>query len=158
MFWKVWASQDRVSYMRKCRKNCQNFFRAHMKKIKPVALLEFGNLKEHSVMRNGRRMTEVLYGLCSIGHEMSSWSTQLFAEGDYVKGMLVDAIADDYLFQMDRKLEGTVIELCKNKKKGIAGRIEAPKDIPMSIRRKSFLAVHAEKEGIRSKKVICMTR
>ena len=24
-------------------------------KIKPVALLEFGNLKEHSVMRNGRR-------------------------------------------------------------------------------------------------------
>ena len=117
-------------------------------KIKPVALLEFGNLKEHSVMRNGRRMTEVLYGLCSIGHEMSSWSTQLFAEGDYVKGMLVDAIADDYLFQMDRKLEGTVIELCKNKKKGIAGRIEAPKDIPMSIQKEAFLAVHAEKEGI----------
>ena len=99
-------------------------------------------------MRNGRRMTEVLYGLCSIGHEMSSWSTQLFAEGDYVKGMLVDAIADDYLFQMDRKLEGTVIELCKNKKKGIAGRIEAPKDIPMSIQKEAFLAVHAEKEGI----------
>lgn len=117
-------------------------------KIKPVALLEFGNLKEHSVMRNGRRMTEVLYGLCSIGHEMSSWSTQLFAAGDYVKGMLVDAIADDYLFQMDRKLEGTVIELCKNKKKGIAGRIEAPKDIPMSIQKEAFLAVHAEKEGI----------
>ena len=117
-------------------------------KIKPVALLEFGTLKEHSVMRNGRRMTEVLYGLCSIGHEMSSWSTQLFAEGDYVKGMLVDAIADDYLFQMDRKLEGTVIELCKNKKKGIAGRIEAPKDIPMSIQKEAFLAVHAEKEGI----------
>lgn len=68
-------------------------------KIKPVALLEFGNLKEHSVMRNGRRMTEVLYGLCSIGHEMSSWSTQLFAEGDYVKGMLVDAIATTIYFR-----------------------------------------------------------
>ena len=117
-------------------------------KIKPVALLEFGCLKEHSVIQNGRKIEEVLYGLCSIGKEMSSWSTRLFAEGDYVKGMLVDAIADDYLFQMDRELEGTAIALCKKNQKGIAGRVEAPKDIPMSVQKEAFLAVDGAKEGI----------
>ena len=65
----------------------------------------------------------------------------------------MDAIADDYLFQMDRKLEGSVIELCKNKEKEKDRSSEADR-----VQKEAFLAVHAEKEEFESKKVICMTR
>ena len=121
---------------------------AAQEKIKPVALLNFGSLNEHSVTRNGKIITDVLYGICSIGKEMGKWSSQFFAEGDYLKGMLVDAISDDYLFQMDQQLEHTAIELCKKSGKGILGRVEAPKDVPMSVQKEAYLATNAHTEGI----------
>lgn len=117
-------------------------------KIKPVALLNFGSLNEHSVTQDGKTITDVLYGICSIGKEMGEWSTRFFAEGDYLKGMLVDAISDDYLFQMDQQLEHTAIELCRKNGKGILGRVEAPNDVPMSVQKEAYLATEAHTEGI----------
>ena len=70
-------------------------------KIRPVALLEFGSLEGYSIEADGKKVKEALFGVCSIGKEMGEWSTSLFAQGDYLGGMLADAIADDYLFQMD---------------------------------------------------------
>lgn len=117
-------------------------------KIKPVALLEFGDLKGYSVKADGKPVTEALYGVLSIGREMGEWSTRLFAEGDYLKGMLADAIADDYLFQMDAEQTNNVVKMCKERGKGIAGRLEAPHDIPMSIQKRAYDVTRAEQVGI----------
>lgn len=117
-------------------------------KIKPVALLEFGDLEGYLVEADGKPVREALYGVLSIGREMGEWSARLFAEGDYLKGMLADAIADDYLFQMDTQQTETVVRLCREQGKGIAGRAEAPQDIPMSIQKKAYDTTQAEKEGI----------
>ena len=57
-------------------------------------------------------------------------------------------MSDDYLFQMDSELENTVIEFCKKHKKGIAGRAEIPKDIPMDVQKLAYDTVHAEEYGI----------
>ncbi len=117
-------------------------------KIKPVALLAFGDLEGYMIEADGRLVKEALYGILSIGREIGEWSTRFFAEGDYLKGMLADAIADDYLFQMDVALQKHVVEMCREKGRGIAGRAEAPQDIPMSIQKKAYDATEARKEGI----------
>ena len=117
-------------------------------KIKPIVLLEFGDLEGYSMEADGKPVREALYGVLSIGKEMEEWSTRLFAEGDYLRGMLADAIADDFLFQMDAEQMDNVVKLCQERGKGIAGRAEAPQDIPMSIQKKAFDVTQAEKEGI----------
>lgn len=121
-------------------------------KIRPVALLEFGDLEEYSIEADGKKVKEALFGVCSIGKEMGEWSTRLFAEGDYLGGMLADAIADDYLFQMDDVIQETVVSMCKERGRGIAGRAEAPKDLPMSIQKRAWDVTRAEEEGIGIKK------
>lgn len=117
-------------------------------KIKPVALLEFGDLDGYSLEVDGKPVREALYGVLSIGKEMGEWSTSLFAEGDYLRGMLADAIADDYLFQMDAEQTDNVVRMCREQGRGIAGRVEAPQDIPMSVQKKAYDVTGAGKEGI----------
>lgn len=117
-------------------------------KIKPVALLEFGDLDGYSLEVDGKPVREALYGVLSIGKEMGEWSTSLFAEGDYLRGMLADAIADDYLFQMDAEQTDNVVRMCREQGRGIAGRVEAPQDIPMSVQKKAYDVTEAGKEGI----------
>lgn len=117
-------------------------------KITPVALLEFGSLDGYRVKAEGKEITEALFGVYSIGKEMEQWSTSLFAQGDYLGGMLVDAMADDYLFQMDSAMEETVTALCQERGRGIAGRAEAPQDMPMSIQKRAWEVTRAEEEGI----------
>lgn len=117
-------------------------------KITPVALLEFGSLDGYSVKAEGKEICEALFGVYSIGKEMEQWSSSLFAQGDYLSGMLVDAMADDYLFQMDAAMEDTVIDACRKKGRGIAGRVEAPQDIPMSIQKRAWDVTCAEEEDI----------
>ena len=121
-------------------------------KIRPVALLEFGDLEGYSIEADGKKIKEALFGVCTIGKEMGEWSTSLFAKGDYLGGMLVDAMADDYLFQMDDMIQETVVEMCRKRGRGIAGRAEAPKDLPMSIQKRAWDVTNAGKEGIGIKK------
>lgn len=115
-------------------------------KIHPAAVFEFGALDEDMEAISGAGGEEALYGICSVGKDISQWSTQLFAEGDYLGGMLADAIADDYLFQMDEALRNIVPQMCRERGKGIMRRLEAPQDISMKIQKTAFEVTHAEKE------------
>ena len=115
-------------------------------KIQPAALLAFGDISDYGIMQDGEIVTTALYGINSVGKGLSEWSTQLFAEGDYLKGMLADAMADDYLFQMDQAVQSTVVEMCRENGYGIVGRLEAPQDIPISIQKRAFDVTDAERE------------
>ena len=126
----------------------QEMLPAAYEKIRPEALLEFGSLEGYSVVKEGREIKEALFCVCTVGKEMVEWSTRLFAEGNCLGGMLVDAMSDDYLFQMDDALQETVVALCREKGFGIAGRAEAPQDVPMSIQKRAYDVTGAEKEGI----------
>ena len=81
------------------------------KKIEPIALLEFGDVEGFDLSRYGEGIRQALYCVTSVGAQLSQWSTQLFNEGDYLGGMLADAIADDYLFQMDHQLQPYIIAM-----------------------------------------------
>lgn len=113
-------------------------------KIKPAALLEFGSVEEFELGEYGGENKEALFCITSVGSGISQWATQLFGEGNYLGGMLADAMADDYLFQMDHLLADTVIRLCKEKKQGVIRRLEAPQDIPMAAQKKALEVTNGE--------------
>lgn len=79
---------------------------------------------------------EALYGLQTVGSEITDWANQLLEEGEYVKGLLADTIANAYLFAMDEALSDQVVALCKERGKGIATRLEAPKNVPIFMQKK----------------------
>ena len=60
----------------------------------PVFLLEFSEIGPEIAVEGVPVGTPVLMTLFSIGGKLSQYSTRAFTEGDYVKGMLADAIAD----------------------------------------------------------------
>lgn len=99
-------------------------------KIEPVALLAFDE--------------EALYCITSIGEKVSNYATQFFEEGDYLKGMLVDAMADDYLFQMDHQLKEPIISMCKERGYGVTRRLEAPNDVSMEVQKKALEVTKGE--------------
>ena len=113
-------------------------------KIEPVALLEFGSIEGIDVVNKEVQTTATLFSITSIGRKMSEWATKLFEEGDYLGGMLADAMADDYLFQMDHHIAADVIKLCKEKKCGVQIRLEAPQDISMEVQRRAWEVTKAE--------------
>ena len=115
------------------------------RRLRPVALLGFGSTEGFDLSKYGGYTGEALYNLNSVGEEISDWSSELFAEGDYLKGMLADAIADDCLFQMDQTVQKEIVKMCRDKKCGVSYRLEAPQDIPMSIHRRAWEAVRADK-------------
>lgn len=125
---------------------------AAYEKMEPAALLEFGSLEGIPAEGYTGRAKEVLFSITTVGSRISSWSTALFAKGNYLGGMLADAMADDYLFQMDHLLSETVIRLCREKNKGVVRRLEAPQDIPMEVQKKALEVTGGEAAaGIRIK-------
>ena len=106
------------------------------RRLDPAAFLGFGDEEE------------ALYVITTVGADLSDWSGQLFKEGDCVRAMLADALADVCLFQMDRQLREEVLRLCRRRGKGIARRLEAPQDAPMELQRKAFHVTGAGQYGM----------
>lgn len=53
--------------------------------------------------------------------------------GEYLKGMLADAIADDYVFQIEHNLVDVLKDMCIQNHVGIIRRLEAPQDIGITM-------------------------
>ena len=115
-------------------------------KIMPQALLAFGEIPEEAATEMYPSQTKAMFSFTTIGASMSQWSTKLFEEGNYLGGMLVDAMADDYLFQMDEYLRDSIIAECKIRNYGVIKRLEAPVDIPMEIQKTIWEKTRAQDE------------
>ena len=116
-------------------------------RINPVALLAFGELDGFKLSHYEGVENQALFCIMSIGAKISQWSTQFFKEGDYLKGMLVDAVADDYLFQMSNRIKEPIIKSCKLRNFGVQRRLEAPQDICMSIQKRAWELTNAKVEA-----------
>lgn len=99
--------------------------------VKPVGILGFGTLPESVATEKYKAGTPVVYMVMSIGNGIKEESTKAFQEGDYVKGMLTDAMADDALFSMEEQVLARLKEVCREHNVGVLARLEAPHDIPM---------------------------
>lgn len=115
-------------------------------KIVPKVVMEFGELPNSLATDKLRAGTKVLYVITTIGEEMSEWSTKLFEEGDYLAGMLANAMADDYLMQATESLQPNIIKICKEKNLGITKRLEAPTGISMEAQKVAWEVTKAYDE------------
>lgn len=104
----------------------------------PIGILGFGKISAESATKEYPEGTPVIYGVTSIGDGIKQCSTKAFQEGDYVKGMLCDAMADDALFSLEGRMMEVLKEVCSEHKVGILKRLEAPHDIPMASQRDAW--------------------
>lgn len=111
-------------------------------RIRPKAAFVFDEItEENEVLKVGAK---VLYCILTIGGEVSKLSAKYFEEGDYVNGMLVDAMADSCLFSLDKEVIEKVKLLCKEEKVGVLHRFEAPQEIRMEIQKTAYDALNAK--------------
>jgi hypothetical protein len=75
------------------------------------------------------------YCLLTLGEDISKYSKSFFDAGDGMKGLLVDAMADEYLFAMDTVLTEKIKRECAPLGYGVKKRLDAPKDFPLSHQR-----------------------
>jgi hypothetical protein len=106
--------------------------------IKSAAFIKYS--KAHAILAaHSEGMLEegtlIAYVLLTIGEEIAVLANRYFTEGDYLLGMLVNAMADTYLFQMEELLKEKLKRDCKSRKKGITKKLEAPLNVPMMIQK-----------------------
>lgn len=101
------------------------------KLVKPCAILvwdvcdrTYGRLD----LIEGKHM---FYVFQSVGGSLSEESTRLFSQGDTLGGMMVDAIADAALTELNRQVSLWLREICQKKQLGILRRLECPMQLPM---------------------------
>lgn len=99
--------------------------------IEPVAIIEFGELKDSVSTTDYKKGTPSCYVFMSIGDKVKKLSQKYFEEGNYLAGMLVNAIADDYLFRLDNELQVHIKKACHERHVGVIKRLGIPNDIPM---------------------------
>lgn len=115
----------------------------------PVILMCFSGMEKEIASLKYPEGTPVLYVITSVGRKLTESSTGFFREGDYVKGLLMDAIADTCLFSLEEHVKGILREECQKRGFGISACLEAPSDISMDAQEVACRLTKAgEKAGI----------
>lgn len=145
---KVSSNLDSVMLLIDCKKDSpiyeemteeyEELWPEMLELAEPVGIIGFGvlpELGEECVYPAG---TRVIYAVTSVGDGIKQCSTQAFAQGDYVRGMLCDAIADAALFSMEDQVQENLKKICGDHGVGIVKRLEAPQDIPMGVQKAAW--------------------
>lgn len=103
--------------------------------LQPKGLIKFGEVPEEIAEIISLKERRTAYVMTTVGKRVSEYSTAMFAKGDYLKGMLVDSMADSYLFQMESALQDQLRVACAERHVGVKTRLEAPHDIPMEMQK-----------------------
>lgn len=112
--------------------------------VEPKGIMGFGKLTEQVATEEYPVGTPVVYAVLSVGDKCENYATKAFREGNYVRGMLCDAIADNALFSLEGRMLEQLKMACREHNVGIVRRLEAPHDIPMEVQRQAwdFLQLH----------------
>lgn len=94
--------------------------------------------------------TEDMTGYCivTVGESVSDLSKSFFDKGEGMKGLLVDAMADEFLFAADSVLSERIKYECAKHNFGVEKRISAPDDFPLSEQKVILEKTGAGKIGI----------
>lgn len=72
-----------------------------------------------------------IFCLLTLGREISEYSKRLFDAGEGMKGLLINAMADEYLFEMDAVLSERIKTECAKTEHGVKERLCAPENLPL---------------------------
>lgn len=139
---------DRSLLADEMREELEEMLSEAYERLEPAAYLGFGDTEGFLYGEDQLPGQEALYVICTVGERLSSWSSELFRQGDCVRAMLADAAADNCLFQLDGQLREQISALCREHGRGIRRRLEAPQDAPMRIQKKALDVTGAAQYGI----------
>lgn len=111
----------------------------------PKGLLSRGKVPASCRTDHEDRDLDVVFLLLTVGQAVSDYSSRAFSEGDYVKGLLADAMADSALFSLEAGSLGALKEACQSWGIGIQRRLEAPQDLRMEIQKEALLQTEADR-------------
>lgn len=112
----------------------------------PQALIYFGEMSGSIATKEVPEGAPVVYLLVTEGREISRYSTRMFEEGDYVKGMIADAFSGNYLFELEKQVLKILRMECAKRGVGILARMEAPVNLPMEAQKVIFDTCRAKEE------------
>lgn len=110
------------------------------KYIKKVKLSPKAYVKLTDSFMGGQK---AFFVLLTAGREVTELSAELMGKGEGLAGLLVDAVADECLFEMDRLIGNYIKEECAKLGMGVFKRYEAPVDMPLEMQ-KTILDVFPE--------------
>lgn len=113
--------------------------------VEPVGVLGIGTLPKLLETDEYKEGSPIIYAVTSIGGGIKARGTRAFAESDYVKGMLCDAMADAALFSMEERMLEALKGFCEMHHVGVKRRLEAPHDIPMQAQRAAWEYLELDK-------------
>lgn len=116
----------------------EDIYEDMVKLLEPVGILGFGTMPKSIETKKYKAGTPIIYAVISIGNGIKEQSTKGFQEGNYVKGMLCDAMADSALFSLEGRMMEQLKEVCAEHKVGIVKRLEAPHDISMGAQKAAW--------------------
>lgn len=90
-----------------------------LKCLEPAAWIEFDSERCYIVM--------------TVGEKISRLSEDLFAKGEAMAGLLVNAVGDEYIFEMEKTVSERVKSECAKRGLGVKERLEAPADMPLEM-------------------------
>lgn len=89
-----------------------------------------------------------VYVLISLGRKVSALSSAYFENGEYMIGMILDAMADEAVFELERELQKAIKKECLRNEIGVKQRLEAPKDFSMEMQKEIMKVTGASLYGI----------
>lgn len=118
-----------------------------LNRIKPRAAISFSVMQgdtDDELLKVLPVNSPVLYSMITLGKEISLLYQSYFEAGEYIKGLLVDAMADACLFAMEAELKDFIKKECETRNLGVSCRYDAPVNIPMSVQKIAFDEINAE--------------
>lgn len=94
--------------------------------VEPLACFRLGSYRGNE---------SCVYCLVTVGDKISRYSTEYFHEGDYMKGMLLNVMADVFLSQLEAEMMKHLKIECAKKRVGVAERLEAGGLIGMELQK-----------------------
>lgn len=85
------------------------------KYIKPKAIYDFYNNKF-------KEFENAIFLLFTLGNTISDFSCELMENGEYIKGVIINSMADNYLMQMDKIICNKIYEISSEFKFGLSER------------------------------------
>ena len=117
--------------------------------IEACALVSFGTIPKETALGGNYATKDAFFVLLTVGNQVSRLYEEEFRKEDYLAGLLIDTIADCYLFKMEKALEPYIRQQCRKRNVGIAKRVDAPNDIPFGFQKVVYDKTDAVNEEIK---------
>ena len=89
-----------------------------------------------------------VFCVMTVGQKASTMSGGYFDQGEYVCGLIADAVCDDLIIQLGGFVKEELRLQCEKRGVGICRRMEAPQDMPMERQKAICHYAQAEKIGV----------